>query len=360
MTASPAANCPQCGEPIGASDAFCENCGAPLQASAPDRATSGGLTPPPVAQSEEKSARTHLIAPLHAEPDELPTPVCASCGGEVGDDGWCTVCGARASNGREHLAEQPSPTVAAVTDKGRLHPRNEDAYAISTAGAWTALVVCDGVTTATDSDAASLAAANAARDLLAAAPRPGGSPATREAHWSEQLKAAALAADKAAEATATKNDDNPPSSTFVAAVADGAVIVAAWVGDSRAYWLPDAGPAEQLSVDDSWASVQIAAGVPRDEAEAGPKAHAITKWLGIDSPDIDASTSTTIATTPGWLLVCSDGLWNYCSAADDLRALAAKQPPDPLARAEALVDWANEQGGHDNITVTLARITPEE
>jgi serine/threonine protein phosphatase PrpC len=352
--------CPQCGEPIGASDAFCENCGAPLQASVPDRATSGGLTLPNVAQSDERSARTHLLAPLHEEPDELPVPKCASCGGEVGDDGWCTVCGARASNGREHLAEQPSPTVAAVTDKGRVHPRNEDAYAISTAGTWTALVVCDGVTTAADSDVASLAAANAARDLLAGAPRPGGSPSARETHWSEQLKAAALAADEAAEKTASKSDDNPPSSTFVAAVADGSVIVAAWVGDSRAYWLPDAGPAEQLSVDDSWASVQIAAGVPRDEAEAGPKAHAITKWLGIDSPDIDASTSTTIATTPGWLLVCSDGLWNYCSSADDLRALAAKQPADPLARAEALVDWANEQGGHDNITVTLARITPEE
>ena len=353
--------CPQCGEPIGASDAFCENCGAALGALAADRATSGGLTPPDVAQSEEKqSARTHLIAPLHAEPDELPVPVCGDCGGEVGDDGWCTVCGARASNGREHLAEQPSPTVAAVTDKGRVHPRNEDAFAIIAEGTFTALVVCDGVTTATDSDVASLAAANAARDLLAAAPRPGGSPGAREAHWSEQLKAAALAADKAAEQTAAAGDDNPPSSTFVAAVADGAVIVAAWVGDSRAYWLPDDGPAEQLSVDDSWASEQIAAGVPREVAEAGPKAHAITKWLGIDSPDIDASTTTTVATAPGWLLVCSDGLWNYCSAAEDLRALASKQPTDPLARAEALVEWANEQGGHDNITVTLARITPEE
>ncbi len=31
---------------------------------------------------------------------------------------------------------------------------------------------------------------------------------------------------------------------------------------------------------------------------------------------------------------------------------------DPLALAEALTAWANEQGGHDNITVTLARIVP--
>jgi membrane protein len=31
---------------------------------------------------------------------------------------------------------------------------------------------------------------------------------------------------------------------------------------------------------------------------------------------------------------------------------------DPLPLAEALVAWANDQGGHDNITVTLARINP--
>jgi serine/threonine protein phosphatase PrpC len=138
------------------------------------------------------------------------------------------------------------------------------------------------------------------------------------------------------------------------------VIVAGWVGDSRAYWLPDEGPAEQLSVDNSWATEQIASGVPRESAEADSRAHAITKWLGADSPDVDASTSTTTATTPGWLLVCSDGLWNYCSTADELQKVVAAQPSDPLSRAEGLVQWANEQGGHDNITVTLARIAPEE
>ena len=69
-------------------------------------------------------------------------------------------------------------------------------------------------------------------------------------------------------------------------------------------------------------------------------------------------------TEPGWLLVCSDGLWNYCSAAQDLAALvqqtASTSPADaePLTLAGALVDWANAQGGQDNITVALARIHP--
>jgi serine/threonine protein phosphatase PrpC len=262
----------------------------------------------------------------------------------------------RASNGREHVAEQPAPGVAAVSDRGRIHRRNEDAFAVAVRDSWAALVVCDGVTTATDSDAAAYAAARAARDLLAAAARPRGSADERAQHWSQHAKAAALAADEAAGAAGSKDDPSPPSCTFVAAIADGTAIVTANVGDSRAYWLPDRGPAEQLTVDDSWATEQIRAGVPRDDAEADPRAHAITRWLGIDSPDVDASITTTTVAGPGWLLACSDGLWNYCSEADDLRALLETQPTDPLARAEALVDWANQQGGRDNITVTLARI----
>jgi serine/threonine protein phosphatase PrpC len=337
--------CPSCGVAVGADFAFCENCGATLTPSA-------ASTPAP---ERDQSARTELIT-LHAEPEVPPVPLCAECGGTVGDDGWCTVCGVRASNGREHVAEQPAPGVAAVSDRGRIHRRNEDAFAVAVRDSWAALVVCDGVTTATDSDAAAYAAARAARDLLAAAARPRGSADERAQHWSQHAKAAALAADEAAGAAGSKDDPSPPSCTFVAAIADGTAIVTANVGDSRAYWLPDSGPAEQLTVDDSWATEQIRAGVPRDDAEADPRAHAITRWLGIDSPDVDASITTTTVAGPGWLLACSDGLWNYCSEADDLRALLETQPTDPLARAEALVEWANQQGGRDNITVTLARI----
>jgi serine/threonine protein phosphatase PrpC len=170
----------------------------------------------------------------------------------------------------------------------------------------------------------------------------------------------------------------------VAAVLDGSLLVAGWVGDSRAYWLPDEGPASALTVDDSFAAEQVAAGVPRHDAENGPHAHAITRWLGLDAPDHTPRTASLRLDTAGWLLVCSDGLWNYCSEAEDLAALvrrceAVRSPylapagtasgvtatesdpvpdpdPDPLALAEELVAWANAQGGHDNITVALARV----
>jgi serine/threonine protein phosphatase PrpC len=61
------------------------------------------------------------------------------------------------------------------------------------------------------------------------------------------------------------------------------------------------------------------------------------------------------------VLVCSDGLWNYCSDAVALRDLLGRTTTenagDPLISARALVDWANEHGGHDNVTVALMRVT---
>ena len=60
------------------------------------------------------------------------------------------------------------------------------------------------------------------------------------------------------------------------------------------------------------------------------------------------------------MLVCSDGLWNYVTEADELRAMIGAAVADgasgPLMIAESLAALANEQGGHDNVTVALARL----
>jgi serine/threonine protein phosphatase PrpC len=185
-----------------------------------------------------------------------------------------------------------------------------------------------------------------------------------EENVGDEGRALVAAADAASAAvagcTAAEPGDSPPSCTFVAAVVDSGRVVVGSVGDSRAYWLPDAGPPQALTTDDSWAAEQMATGVPREVAETGPKAHAITRWLGVDAPDHTPRQTGLTISAPGWLLLCSDGLWNYCSPAEDLadlvRATAAATAGEPLATASALVDWANDQGGHDNITVALARL----
>ena len=99
----------------------------------------------------------------------------------------------------------------------------------------------------------------------------------------------------------------------------------------------------------------------RDAAEADHRAHSITRWLGADAHDAVARCASMTLDGPGWVLVCSDGLWNYCSPAGELRALvaatASERGHDPVAVAQGLIDFANARGGHDNVTVALARIT---
>ena len=67
----------------------------------------------------------------------------------------------------------------------------------------------------------------------------------------------------------------------------------------------------------------------------------------------------------GWLLVCSDGLWNHVPDPDDLTTLVTdlagtvrkndQGRPDPADLAAGLIAHANTCGGHDNITVALWR-----
>jgi serine/threonine protein phosphatase PrpC len=377
--------CPTCGAPVLPEESFCETCGTTLPAG------------PPVAGSPEAAPGGPLAAASGGPPVAGPPPaavapgpqtlasaapspaVCRTCGDAMAADGYCSTCGAPAVRERDHWSEVPAPWVAAVCDRGIRHIRNEDAVALAADPdplGLAVLVVCDGVSSSRDPDVASLAAARSARDsLISARPQPG-STAGRVAAWAERISTAAGLANAAAVRVDTHGPQapvglaatfggpraSPPSCTFVAAVVDGPVIVVGWVGDSRAYWLPDDGPPELLTIDDSWAAVRIAEGMPREQAETAPQAHAITRWLGVDSPDHEPHLATTTPTGAGWLLVCSDGLWNYCSAPSrmgELMAVAAAGAAgavgSPLGTAEWLVEWANAQGGQDNISVALAR-----
>jgi serine/threonine protein phosphatase PrpC len=346
--------CPKCAAAVAAEDEFCEACGQALH-------EDSRLAPAPA---------SHIGPASRTEPMEPPTaatlppePGRCTCGGNFDADGWCDQCGQRAPSERDHLVVEISSRLAAVCDKGRHHPRNEDAVALAEAGCRRVLVVCDGVSSTTDSDVAAVAAANAARDVLAGAPPPNAtSPAARVEYYSDLMSKATTAANAEAIGAARRvGGENAPSCTLAAAVVDGELIIAGWVGDSRVYWLGDDGSALQLSIDDSWVTDQVDHGMSRTQAEADPMAHSITRWLGADATDPAARCGSFAATGAGWVLVCSDGLWNYCSGASDLAELIAKyESRDPTDVAGRLVEWANEQGGHDNITVALARVERDD
>ncbi|WP_081795394.1 PP2C family serine/threonine-protein phosphatase [Nocardioides sp. URHA0020] len=363
-TPSPTTTCPSCGAAAPTGAKFCESCGTPLGGDAgPVAAAPAATEASPIDDlgSGPISAPTHrnLAAPAA---DAGPRP-CLVCQGTVGADGYCETCGAKAPTERDHFRGTPAPWVAGVCDRGIVHHRNEDAMALLASdapGERAVLVVLDGVSNSIDSDVASLAGAKAALEALRAPfPRGMGTPASRSSAVTQALGAAAAAANAAVVSVTDPASTNPASATFVVVVVEQGLLAYANIGDSRAYWLPDGGPAVQLTVDDSAAQQQMEAGVPREVAETSPQAHAITKWLGRDAPDIAPRTGQLEVAGPGWLLVCSDGLWNYASEPEALAAqVAAAGTAVPLDLALALIAFANAQGGRDNITAAVARIEP--
>jgi serine/threonine protein phosphatase PrpC len=356
---------------------FCEECGTPLASTAtPGEAPRVLVTEPAATEpspiddlgSGPISRATTQTSPSAAVPTEMSTgiPICASCRGSVGPDGYCEQCGVKALSPRDHFREQAAPWVAGVCDKGIRHHRNEDAMAMLASPDGTAadrravLVVLDGVSNTDDSQVGSLAGAKAALAALRTPlPKGMGTPEGVLAAVTRAMGQAVSAANSEVVAAAPEDATNPASATYCAAVLEGESLTYANVGDSRIYWLPDAGDGVQLSVDDSAAQEQIEAGVPRAEAETSPQAHAITKWLGRDSHDHSPRVGQVSLTTPGWLLVCSDGLWNYASEPAALSAqIRAAASADPADLALSLTDFANGSGGQDNITAVLARIEP--
>ncbi len=347
--------CPSCGAVAATGSKFCESCGASLGGEAP----AAPVAAPALDDLSPISAPTRR-RPTDPVADPGPRP-CLVCQGVVGADGYCETCGAKAPTERDHFRETPASWVAGVCDRGIVHHRNEDAMALLASeapGERAVLVVLDGVSNSIDSDVASLAGAKAAREALRTPfPRGMGTPASRASAITQVFVTAAAAANAAVVSVTDPASTNPASATLAVAVVEGSLLAYANIGDSRVYWLPDGGPAVQLTVDDSAAQQQMDAGVPRAIAETSPQAHAITKWLGRDAPDITPRTGQLEITSPGWVLACSDGLWNYASEPEALAAqVAVAGTAVPLELALALTAFANAQGGRDNITAAVARV----
>ena len=251
--------------------------------------------------------------------------------------------------------------VACASHIGLRHETNQDAAAlgIDGSGHHIVLVVADGVSSTEGAEECARVASHTARDYLAATMDQG-----LPINDDDTVTLFERTFQKAHEAVVSGSGPIG-ACTLAAAVATHDRIVVGNIGDTRTYWFPDDGDPIRLSIDDSMAQAQMDLGLSREEAERGMGAHAITKWIGASATDVAPRVMAYKPQQSGWLLVCSDGLWNHVPDAGDFARLMA----DPVSKAhtddhghasparvaDGLIAYANNCGGHDNITVALWR-----
>jgi len=140
----------------------------------------------------------------------------------------------------------------------------------------------------------------------------------------------------------------------------------AYVGDSRIY-LMRSGRIQQLTVDHSWVQEAIEKGILTPElARDHPNVHVIRRYLGSPVPPepdfrmylFDGDGAHHAENNQGTeiqpndvLLLCTDGLTDLVWNDEILEVVRMKSGLKEASRA--LVNLANERGGHDNITVIL-------
>lgn len=150
-----------------------------------------------------------------------------------------------------------------------------------------------------------------------------------------------------------ENDDLAGmGTTVVAAIVVNNDLFVANVGDSRAY-LFFGNSVQQISVDHSAVQELVELGqITSDQAKSHPGKNIITRALGVDSM-IEFDYFTYNLFVGDTVLLCSDGLSNYCS--DEYLCTVINSSENLQDIADDLISYANACGGRDNITALLIK-----
>jgi protein phosphatase len=145
--------------------------------------------------------------------------------------------------------------------------------------------------------------------------------------------------------------------TCVALAVRGRDAFLAHVGDSRAY-LASEGKLRQLSQDHSLVAQLVRDGqLTPEQARSDPRRNVVTRSVGVSaSVEVDAQRFESLLREGDTLLMCTDGLHGLVSD-DELLEFASG--PDLSEGCKRAIALANARGGHDNITVILARMQPQ-
>ncbi len=236
----------------------------------------------------------------------------------------------------------PVGQYAVASDTGRRRRRNEDNYVVAPP----LFAVADGMGGAQAGEVASGLAASALEDGVA------------ELDGLERVDALIQEANRRIyDRASTDPSASGMGTTMTVALVEGMNVVIGHVGDSRAY-LVRGDTMEQLTEDHSLVNELLKSGkLSEEEAHVHPQRSVITRAVGTD-PDVDVDAFTIEAEDGDVFLLCSDGLTDMVEDVDILD-LVDRNRGDLEKAVRELVQFANKEGGDDNITAVAFRISAD-
>lgn len=248
--------------------------------------------------------------------------------------------------------------VAMRTDPGVVRSHNEDA--IWANAALGIVVLADGMGGYNAGEVASgmattLVASQLAASLSECAPQGLDEAAGRELASRYLLECIGEANASVYRAAESQPQYQGMGTTIVAGLFYDNTLTLAHIGDSRAYRFRG-GELAQITKDHSLLQEQIDGGlITPEQAKQAAHKNLVTRALGVDEAvEIDIFDH---AVQPGDIyLLCSDGLNDMVSDEDISLTLQSLGANLDLA-ATQLVQMANDNGGRDNVSVILAKVT---
>lgn len=174
-------------------------------------------------------------------------------------------------------------------------------------------------------------------------------PETVEESFQEIMQAAVAEAQRAIQKEAPGS-----GTTLTAALVVGQQITVAHVGDSRAYFIYPDGRIEPITRDHSLVKrLEELGHITPEEAANYPHRNVLYRALG-QGEILDPDIFTLGFPQPGYLMICSDGLWGVIAEQDLVRSI--NEAPTLQRACQNLVNAANIAGGPDNISVILVQL----
>lgn len=236
---------------------------------------------------------------------------------------------------------------AYATDIGMKRSENQDRVAVERLGDNMAVaVVCDGMGGAASGGVASELAMNCFLDRVRQNFRPDmNNNSVRNMLFNAVHYANTMVFEKSREDI----DKNGMGTTLVAALVRERTVFVVNVGDSRGYLMSSEG-VRQITKDHTYVRMLIDKGqITEEEAQTHPMKNYIVRAVGVES-DVAVDYDEIYPNGNFAVLLCSDGLSNYCSGELIYTTVFEKDLGEAV---NALIAHANESGGRDNITAAV-------